>query len=333
MNKYANQNADPNQAIAEMAANENQFIHNEINTIWGEFCNATVTRHEDWVKYMAKVTQVRQNNLLGVTDLLSRGLVTSEEFTTTLIGIEKINEFREAVQSMGEVTDENDDTVYTEDLTPLPITAKGWSIQARQNQSYKMPAGVGASTRSVSEKLEDMLFNGSPTIVTGGGQVYGYTNHPNRYQNTISDWSDFVTNGDKIVNEAQVLIERMINEAHVKGNNKIMFYIPTNFSASFRTDYKAEANKTVRERLLEGNPELIDIKVSHDLAAGLITLVALEEETIEMARALDIQVIPHLQPKGILSARKFTTAAIMVPVFKPDSQNNLAVLTASTGGG
>ncbi len=327
------QNVDPNQALVEMAANQNQFIHNEINEMWELHCNATVTRHEDWIRYMAKVTQVRQNALIGVTDLTSRGLVASEEFTTTLIGVEKINEFRAAIQSMGEVTDENDDSVYTEDLTPLPITAKGWSIQARQNQSYKMPAGVGASTRSVSERLEDMLFNGSPAIVTGGGTVYGYTTHPNRYQNTITDWSDFPTNGDKIVNEMQVLIQRLIDEAHVKGNNKIMIYIPTNFSASFKTDYKAEADKTVRTRILDENPEVIDIKVGHDLAAGLVALVALEEDTIEMGRALDIQIIPHLQTKGILSARKFTTAAIMVPVFKPDSQNNLAVLTASTGGG
>ena len=122
----------------------------------------------------------------------------------------------------------------------------------------------------------------------------------------------------------------MIEQAFTKGDNKIMMYIPTNFSGNFGLDYKAEANKTIRQRLLDGNPSLAGIKVSHELAAGEVVLVALESETVELSRASDIQIVPHIREKGILTAQKFTTFAIIVPVFKPDSQNNLALLTATS---
>jgi len=301
---------------------------NAINATVHDAVNASTLRHEDYLRYQSKVTTVRRDNLFGIQDLISRGLVVSEEFTTTLIGVEKLNEFQEAIQSMGEVTDLNNDTVFTEDLTPLPITMSGFSVQARQNKSYKVPAGVGESTRKVSLKLENMLFNGSPTIVSGGNTVYGYTTHPNRMTDSISDWSDYATNGDKVIPELTNLVARMVEEAFVAGK-KLMLYIPPNFNATFRLDYKDAVKGSIYERALSGNPELIDIKVSHRLASGTIAMVAMEDNTIELSRAADISIIPHVVQRGMLEARKWTNFAIIAPVFKPDSQNNLALLTAS----
>ena len=316
--QFSNPDVDPNLAVS--------VINQQIDQQWKQACNAnSALRHEDFLRFKQKIVTVRRDNLIAVQDLLGRGLVTSEEMTTTQIGIERLNEFRDALQTMGEVTDDNNDTTFDEVITPMPITHSGFTIPFRQGFGYKRTLGLDESVRTVSKKLDNMLVNGAPGIVVAGNTVFGYTTHPDRIQETISDWS-LDANTALIVPEFTDAVSRLVNEAFVEGSNKIMVYISKEFWGAFNKDYKAEVGKTVRKRLMEDLDIIIDIKVSHRLAAKTFVMVDMSSETVEMSRASDVQMIPHLQTRGMLSPQKFTTFAIMAPIFHADRGGNLGVL-------
>ena len=334
---FGNPNVDPAQAVSVV----NQAVQNQ----WAMYAaekaaNHNITNaagsaltHEDFKRYKQQIIVARREKLFGIEHLLSRGMVTSEEFTTTMIGVEKMNQFGEAVQSMGEITDENDDTDFTEELTPFPITSKGWSIQARQNKSYKRARGLDESTWSVANKLENMLFNGSPNIKVGSVEIWGYLTQPNRLTDTISDWSDFVTNGDKIIQEFNEELSRLLEEAYIEGSSTVMCYLAPNLRGSMRNKASGTADKNIENYLLTNNPELIAIEYSHKVPDNTMVLVEMSRRNLELSRASDIQTIPHLQTKGILSTQKFTTFAIIVPIFHDDRAGTLGLLTASPTGG
>lgn len=79
-----------------------------------------------------------------------------------------------------------DTTVVDYHGTPLPIIDSpfsfGWrQMLAAQTEGYSIDtAASNNATRKVAEKLEDIMLVGDSSIVVGGDQLYGLTNHPNR---------------------------------------------------------------------------------------------------------------------------------------------------------
>ena len=140
-----------------------QHSSNIINakSIWKNFLltnNGTV-KFADYKSISADVLRVRKKTLNGIIDLEINGLVRSDSISTQLSGIENVNDFTEAKSSMNPVLLDNEDTTFSQDYVPLPITYKGWTIPMRQlSFGYKNQLGNEAAARAVSEKLETMLF-------------------------------------------------------------------------------------------------------------------------------------------------------------------------------
>lgn len=284
-------------------------------------------RHEDFLTIQDMVTEVRRRSLNGIADLQSRGLSFSVDIEEQLVGFESLNEFQAAKQEMNPNSYQNNDTVYTEDYVPNPITHQSFGVPWRQKGfDYKRSAGMSESIRQVAERLEDTLFNGNTDIaVTFSGTqfpIYGYTTHPNRGTGTISDWSN-IANIENVVPELITQIGGMFSGQGGVGNNSVVVYVANDIWVNLQNDYKAEVTGSVLERIMK-IPQVLDVKPAEKLANTQVVLVEMERRTVELAQASDIISVPH-QIITPFASQDMTTYAAMVQQIKVDSNGNTGI--------
>jgi len=286
-------------------------------------------RHEDFLMIQDQITKVRELALNGIADLEANGLSFDVPIETQLVGVEDENDFQDADQDMNPNASQNNDSVYTLGATPLPITHQGFSIPWRQNGfAYKQSTGAERSTRKVGERLEKSLFNGNDKIAVTFGStqfpLYGYTNHPNRGQGTISDWT-VLANVEKIVNEVNTEIGLMDATQGGVRDNSLILYVASDINQVFQEDYKTAnpTSRTIKERLMMID-QVRDVKRGIELADGTAVLVEMDGRTIQLAKASDIVSIPHLKTAP-MQPQAFTTYAAMVHQIKVDSNGNTGI--------
>jgi hypothetical protein len=258
---------------------------------------------------------------------MGAGLTFGVSIEDQLVGFENVNEFQEAEQEMNPNKYQNNDTVFTEEFVPNPITHQSFSVPWRQTGfDYKRSLGLSESIRQVAEKLEDTLTNGNANIsVSFGGQanpIFGYTTHPNRGTGTISDWS-VIGNITLIVPEAIEQIGLMWSSQGGVENDSVVMYVANDIWTNLQNDYKANIAGSVMERLMK-IPQLKDIKPLEKLASTQVVLVELTERTIQMAVASDIITVPHIKTNP-MQPQVLTTYAAMVQQIKSDSKGNTGI--------
>jgi hypothetical protein len=284
-------------------------------------------RHEDFMIIRDRIVEVRRRSLHGIQDLMDMGLRFDVSIMDQLVGFEKINEFQEAEQQMNPNAYQNNDTNFTEDFVPNPITHHSFQVPWRQQGfDYKRSLGLSESTRQVSEKLENTLFNGNTSIVVSFNgsnfPIYGYTTHPDRGTGTISDWT-IQANVDKIVDEVVDQVSAMFSGQGGIGNNSVMLYLDNDFWNVFQKDYKAEVKGTVMERVKK-IAQIKDVKPAEKLASKTAVLVEMESRTVELAVATDIVAVPHTKTNP-MAPQPVTTYAAMVHQIKSDTNGNTGI--------
>lgn len=289
-------------------------------------------RHEDFMVIQDRIVEVRRRALHGISDLQMGGLSFGAAVEDQLVGFENVNEFQAARQDMNPNTYQNNDTVYTEDFVPNPITHQSFQVPWRQmGFDYKRSAGLVESVRQVSERLEETLFNGNASIaVTFNGTsypIYGYTTHPDRGTDTISDWTN-AANNDAIIPELIDAIGTMWSGQGGVNNGRVMVYLANNLWNIFQKDYKAGVRGSIMERAKE-IAQVMDIKPAEKLAAGTVVLVEMESRTIELAIASDIISVPHTKTNPV-APQVLTTYAAMVQQIKVDSNGNTGIMHLTT---
>lgn len=293
--------------------------------------NGTV-RHEDFLVIQDRIVEVRRRKLNGITDLMEAGLSFNVSLEEQLVGFENVNEFQEAEQEMNPNSYQNNDTVFTEEFVPNPITHQSFSVPWRQQGfDYKRSLGMSESVRQVAEKLENTLFNGNASIsVSFGGQanpIFGYTTHPNRGTGTISDWS-VVANIELIVPEMIEQIGAMWSTQGGVENDSVIPYVANDIWVNLQNDYKADSEKSVLNRLLD-IPQIKAIKPAEKLASKAVVLVEMLERTIQLASASDIITVPHIKTNP-MAPQVLTTYAAMVQQIKSDSKGNTGIRHLTT---
>ena len=288
--------------------------------------NGTV-RHEDFMVIQDKIVEVRRRALNGITDLMGAGLTFGVSIEEQLVGFENINEFQEAEQEMNPNSYQNNDTVFTEEFVPNPITHQSFQVPWRQTGfDYKRSLGMSESIRQVAERLENTLFNGNAGIsVQFGGQanpIFGYTTHPARGTGTISDWS-LTTNVGLIVTEMIEQIGLMWSGQGGIENDSVIPYVSNDIWLNLQNDYKADSEKSVLTRLLD-IPQIKEIKPAEKLAVKSCVLVEMLDRTIQLAVASDIITVPHIKTNP-MSPQVLTTYAAMVQQIKVDSNDNTGI--------
>ena len=285
-----------------------------------DLVNGTV-KHEDFLKIQEELTEVRRRDLHGINDLKANGLSFGVSLEETLVGFENVNEFRAAKQEMNPNSFDNNDSVFTQSYVPNPITHSSFSVPWRQQGfDYKRSAGMSESMRQVSERLETTLFNGNTSVVLSFNgtnfPIYGYTTHPNRGTDTISDWSD-PANNQLIVPELTTQLGLMWSTQGGVKNKSVMAYVGNGIYTQMEQDYKQETGGTIIERAMK-NTRLKGITPIESLVDNEVVLVEMDKRTIQLAQASDIVMVPHTKLNA-MSPQVMTTYAAMVQQIKVDS--------------
>jgi len=290
--------------------------------------NAATVRHEDFLIIQDAIIEVRRRSLNGITDLREAGLTIGASISDQLIGFENINEFQAAKQDQNPTIFDNNDTVFSEDFVPNPITHSSFQIPYRQQGfSYKGSLGMSESIRQISERLEETLFNGnagiSVTFNATAYPIYGYTTHPNRGTDTISDWS-LAANTGAIVTETVTALGLMFSGQGGIPNDSTVLYVANDIWTNLQNDFKANSDKTVIDRLLQSS-QIKSVKPGEKLASGTAVIVEMAPRTVQLGIAQDIVVVPHTKVNP-LAPQWLTGYAAMVQHIKSDSAGNTGIM-------
>ncbi len=294
--------------------------------------NATL-RKDEWVQYDQAVVNAAQLRLVGVADLMSRGLVYrfGNGLGKTVLEYEDASDMSDAQVSMDGVTrGKNDRIEFDLNYLPLPVTHKDWFLNirvlnaTRAGNSNLDTTQAALAARKVSEAIENYLFNGSSSFTFGGGTIYGLTDHP--YINTGSltaDWATTSTTGDNILDDVKAMKQESITARHF---GPWMLYIPTAYETALDDDFKAASDKTIRQRIKEISG-IIDIRVADKLTTSggknRVVLVQMTEDVVRMVEGLPITNVEWQEQGGMITNYKVMT--ILVPQVRADQDQRSGV--------
>jgi uncharacterized linocin/CFP29 family protein len=220
---------------------------------------------------------------------------------------------------------------------PVPVTGSTFKLDARHLAAGR---GMGQSvdqtnvtehTRSVFEKLEDTLVNGSD-VVLGGNSLPGYTNFGSRNTVTMSGgtWTGVAANTSIV---ADVLsMKQALEDDGFSGPYDL--YIPSGYSVVMGEDYTSSYSQTVQQRLLSIDG-IRSITVLPTLPAANVLLVQIDSSVVVYPVGQDFVVLPNSLMAGLATEWfLFIVATFALKARNcraPLSQSTLPVLTTGSG--
>lgn len=286
------------------------------------------------------LTRVARRDLVAVADLRQMGLtVNLRNIGVSTYEFDRVSPVGEATQSMSILNLGDKDLVtFARTAIPVPVTASQFELDARHQAagtSLGEPVSltnVEEHTRSVAEKLEDTLVNGS-SVVLGSNTLPGYTNFGSREQVSYSDthWNDISGYPEAAVTDT-IAMRTALRDNGFTGPYQL--YIPANYDGVIDEDYKAESDRTLRERLL-----MIDgvagIKVLPSLPNDEVLLVQMTRSVVQAPIGQDITTVTWDMYGGLAS--NWAILAVMSFALKaafaraPLSEGTLPALTTASG--
>lgn len=294
--------------------------------------NATL-RSDEWKDMDEAVVAAAQPRLVGVADLMSRGLVRriTNGLGKTVTEYEDVSDMTDAEVSIDAVTKgQNDRVDYTLKAMPLPITFKEFQINIRalnasreRGESLDVTQSALAGIK-VAQRTEAILFTGLSTYTYGGGTIYGYMDHPNRNTYSLTaNWDDSAASGETILADVLAMIQASVDDRFY---GPWGLYIPTNYQTALGEDFKSNSDKSVRQRLNEVEG-LEFIKVADSLTADNVILVQLSVETVRMVEGLPITTVEWDTEGGMILHFKVMT--INIPQLRADQNGRMGLVHGS----
>lgn len=316
--------------------NNGEFIYKE-RRIHG---NATL-RKEEWVELEEQLLESARERLRAVDDLRNAGLVHPVGGLGVLVSEwETGSEITDAGITMdGETVTEEDRQEFGLEGTPIPVIQKRFRIGERVLMASRMRGAAldlttgNEAARAVARTSENMMFYGTTIGVTRSRekvyQVYGYTTHPDKASFTISDWS--LAQGTTVLSEILQMITVMERDHRHFG--PFVLYIPADFSSKFAEDFKADSDKSLRQRVLE-DPRISDIRVADALKGASnggpdVVMVELSRGTVDLAVGSDLATTQWSSGSGWTNYFQVFTA--WAPRIKADFDGRVGVMHATTG--
>ena len=291
--------------------------------------NTATLRRDEWRQIDETVIMTAQERLVGVADLYSRNLVYNigNGLGKTVLEYEDVSELTAAEMNMDAVTPgQKDRPQYDTKYLPLPVIFKDFSFNSRvlaASRTTGQPLDTTTAmmaARQVSEKVEDILFNGASSYAYGGGTIYGYTDYPNANSVTLSvNWDASAKTGELILDDVRAMKQASIDAKHY---GPFILYIPTNYETVLDDDFKSESDKTIRQRILE-IANIQEVKVADKLSDDEVVLVQTTSDVVRMAEGLPIQTVEWQEGGGFTTNYKVLT--IMVPQIRSDQSGNCGV--------
>lgn len=287
------------------------------------------------------LTRVARRDLMAVADLRQQGLTTNlRNIGVTTYEFDRVSPVGEATQSMSILNlGDRDLVTFSRTAVPVPVTASQFEMDARHRAAGTTVGepvsltNVEEHTRSVVEKLEDTLVNGSD-VVLGANGLPGYTNFSSREQLSFSDtaWND-ISGGtyEAAVTDALAMRTALRDNGFT---GPYILYLPANFDGVIDADFKANGDRTLRERLLAING-VEQVKVLPTLADDNVLMVQMTRSVVQAAIGQDITTVTWDAMGGL--ANYWAILAVMTFALKvaaaraPLSSGTLPALTTASG--
>lgn len=271
-----------------------------------------------WLHFDNTVIDIARHRLIGVGDLIERGLTYNlpNAMGVTRIEWERTSDMGPAEMNMAGVTEGRNDTTGMDLVSmPVPIVHKDFWINIRKLEASRnsgMPLDttqVEISTRKVSERIESMLFLGD-TSLGSNNTIYGYANAPNRVTgSTTTSWA--TATGAQILADVIAMIAAA-NADEMWG--PFQFYVSYAAMSNLGNDFKAESDKTILQRILE-IPGVAGIKSSYYVPnSDTVFAVQLTRDVVDIVDGIQPMVVQWPSLGGMV--QNFKVLAIMVPRVK-----------------
>lgn len=299
--------------------------------------NAATLRRDEWLEFDNAVQEIYERPHVGVQDLINAGLTTDfDGYASTVLGYEDISDINAAALDMdGESEGQGDAVEYDTKYLPLPIIHKGFSVNDRQLQMSRklgLPLDttlVQASTRKINDFRENMLFNGASTFTFGGGTIYGYLDFTSAVSVSLTGaWDTLFTatgvTGETILQDVQNMIQAMLTNRRY---GPWMLYCPDTWEKALSSDYKSNSDKTIRQRIKELNPNLIDVKTSAFITVDKVILVQMSSDTVRLVRGMALTTV-QWQVRN-MGRHNFKLMTIEVPQIRTDQASRSGIVIGS----
>lgn len=291
-------------------------------------------RKDEWIHLDDAIIEEGMVRLRGVADLMAAGLTVPvpDAMGTMLLQWENVTDMNPAEVSLSGVSrTEDDQQDFNIGNLPMPITHKDFNINLRHlAASRKRGESLDTSQarvagRLVAEQIEYMLFNGGKTF--GGNTIYGLTTHPQRnlVSTTTGAWSASGKTGEQILADVLNMITALEGD-RMFGPYRL--YVPSNYNMKLESDFKANSDKSIRQRLLEVD-RLQGIATVDQLAAGHVTLFQATKDVVAIADGETLQSVQWDVEGGFII--KMKAFAIQVPLIRADAQGRCGVAHMNAG--
>ena len=291
-----------------------------------------VLLYDEWKEIDTAVIKAAQERLVGIADLQSRELTYNVNgLGKTVLASQTMSDIEDADISMDGVTrGQRDRPEFDIGYLPLPIIHKDFSFSIREiNESRNGNAPLDTTTaelaaRKVAEKAEELLFQGSGSYTFGGGTLYGYVDAPNRNTVTLStNWDASAATGETILDEVRAMKQASIDDSYY---GPWVLYVPTNYETVLDDDFKANSDKSIRQRILEISG-IQDVKVADKLADDNVILVQMTSDVVRVVEGLPITTVQWDTEGGMQV--NFKVMAILVPQIRADQEGKSGLVHLS----
>ena len=297
--------------------------------------NATL-RYDEWKTLDDAVIKVAEQRLVGYDDLRRNGLVynLNNAMGTTVLIWEEMSDAMSAVVSIDPVKRGDNDAVdFSTTSIPIPIIHADYQISERILQESRN-RGNALSTiyaeraaRKVAEKLEDMLFGATATMVYGGGTIHSYFSFPDvtniPWTSAGIHWDAAGKTAAQIVADVVTMKTASITDKHY---GPWMLYVPQAYESLLDEDYSVSGSSimTIRQRImLIGGIQ--GVKVVDRAPADSIALVQMSNDTVDLVDGMPIQNVEWSTEGGFVHNYKVMT--IQVPRIKSDYNGTSGIVT------
>jgi len=280
-----------------------------------------VLSKDEWKIFDDVIIDVARQRLTGVQDLMAAGLSYDipNGLGTTQVEWELGSDMDPAHVSMdGTTMGQRDRYTYTLKSLPLPIVHKEFAVNIRALEASRkrgLPLDTTQAqlcSKIVSEKLEDMVFNGH-AITVAGTTIEGYLNATNRNTGSIVDWALVGTTGEVIIASVLAMITAAMAD---KMYGPYVLYVPIDYYIKLGNDFKTNSDKTILQRILE-IPGISAVKFSQNLpggGTGKVVLVQMTRDVVDIVNGLPVTTVQWEENGGF--TQMFKVMAIMVPRVK-----------------
>jgi len=289
----------------------------------------TTARHERFKQYDEELLGIAKQELVGVNDLVSRGLTKAlSNVGVTISYYERYGDVIDASVSMdGQTRAENDVVVYDEVGVPVPVYHGEWGLSFRQKAALSAGNDIDVTYNqqvayNITGLMDNDLFNGNSKIVVSGQNIYGYTNHPDRNTYTIpTAWTS--ATGVAIVQDVINMRQKNYDDNY---RVPMVLYVGNDYEPILDKDFSdAKGDNTIRQRILALS-DIVDIRVSNKLATNNVVLVAMDRRVVDVAIA---QGLSNLTLKDDALSESNITFAIQTPRVKSTKSGQSGVCHGS----